>query len=90
MSDTDNSMDKVVKILDNVKDTYETTRLGYDRFQDSKKILKRVSHQYLSGEVDQNQKRAWEYEDKTSACVRKTILFCAVIIAITICICVWL
>lgn len=38
MSDTDNSMDKVVKILDNVKDTYETTRLGYDRFQDSKKI----------------------------------------------------
>lgn len=81
MGNPDYSMKKTVKILSNVKDTYETTKLGYDSFRSSKEKLKMIPKQYRS---------AAEYEEKTGTCIWKTILFCVVMIAITIGICVLL
>lgn len=64
-----------------IEDTYQTTKLGYNKFKESKNNLNKIREGYT---------KAVDFENKTDVCIFKTILFCLFMITITILVCIFL
>ncbi len=83
------TINDIGEVLDDVNDTYKTTRHGYNKVKDSKENFDRVVQRVLSGENEADFDLALRYYEKTKTCKKRAIIFCIFVIVITIAVCVF-
>lgn len=85
-----NKVNDIGTLLDDVNDAYATTQQGFHKVQNSKRNFDRVVQRMESGKNTKDLDMAVLYYEKTNACKKRTILFCILIILITIAVCIFI
>lgn len=78
-------LDEIGNTIDNVNDTYETSRYGYDKIRESAGKLNSASDEF-----NKNINLILAYSDEMESCKIRTIIFCILVIAVTIGICIFI
>lgn len=87
MSEFWNAIDKLGDILDETSETMNTASHGINRVRSSKDHVTRLVNRYQSGESDADWDKIMEYRNRESRCIRRTVIFCILMIAVTILVC---
>lgn len=90
LSKISSTLDDVNGALDDVQNAVDTANYGVKRTRDSGENINRVIKRIESGENDRGWQKVEEYEKKEFACIRRTFLFCILVIIVTVLWCVFL
>lgn len=83
-------LNDVSNLLDDVSDTIDTTNYGIKKMQESGQNINWMIQRAASEENEIDRKKIREYEKRENMSIRRTVIFCVLVILATILICIFL
>lgn len=90
LDDIRNLLDSISDTLDNTKGVVDVVNHGLKRTKESEENISRIIQRAMSEENERDMKLIKEYQRRTRLCFRRTVIFCILMILVTILICVFL
>ena len=89
LNDISNLLDSVSGTIDSTKDVVDIANHGVKKTQESGKNISKMVQRAMSEENERDRKQIKEYERRETVCIRRTVIFCILMILVTILICVF-
>ncbi len=90
LNDISNVLDDVSNTLDDMNSAVGTTSHGVRKVQETGEKIGRIASQVGSDKDKRDRKKIKECEIKASICTRRTFIFCILMIAVTVLVCIFL
>lgn len=89
LNDIGNMLDNISDTIDSTKDVVDTANYGVKKTQESGNNISKVIQRDVSGENERDRKKIREYEKRENLSIRRTAIFCILVVLVTILICVF-
>ncbi len=90
LNDIGNMLDNISGTIDSTKDVVDTANYGVKKTQESGKNISKMIQRAMSEENERDRKKIKEYEKRENLSIRRTVIFCILVVVVTILICIFL
>ena len=90
LNDIGNMLDNVSGTIDSAKDVVDLTNHGVKKTQESGKNISKMIQRGMSEENERDRKKIKEYKMREELSIRRTVIFCVLVVLVTILICIFL
>ncbi len=90
LNNLSNMLDSLSETIDGTKDVVDAANYGTKRTQESGKNISKMIQRGMSEENEKAWKKIREYDKREDVSIRRTVIFCILVILATILICVFL
>lgn len=82
-------LNDISDVLDDVSAATDIANHGLKKTKESGENISRIARRIASGDNERDRKKIMEYAKRKNACVRRTSIFCILMIIITVLLCVF-